>query len=482
MEYQEIMNILSLQEQAVRQLMERNTARSCLLEYIKYTKDDYVVSDFSIKVCESLDKFLEDVENGKRPILILQAPPQHGKSEIVSRKFPAYILGKFPNKFIGCASYNDQLANKMAQHVRRNIDSAEHKRLFKPKEFTGRFDTNKIGEFSSPNGTGNYMAVGIGSGLTGNPLDIGIIDDPVKNEKEALSLSIKEGHKDWYQTVFMTRMSENSGQIIMATSWADDDLTNWLVSQYKDDHRLTVLKFPAIDENNKALVPELHSIEKLQETRKLMSEYWWNALYQQNPRPLGGNIFLSTGVRHYNSTSDIPRIDKMIASWDCTFKDSDSTDFVVGQVWAKSGANAYLIYQIRAKMSFNRTIQAMESVKEAFPRIREFLIEDKANGPAIIDTLKCRIPMIIPVEPDGSKLARASAITALWEAGNVYLPRIEDESWVKAFISEVLAFPATFHDDQVDAMTQALRRLYPLHGEIKVSQAMVNKVLRQGKT
>lgn len=482
--------MLPTKREAAAELLRRREARRTVAAYIGYTNPKYRASGFSAAVCAALDLFLLDVQAGRRPILILQAPPQHGKSEIVSRKLPAYILGRFPDWRVGGASYSDELANAMAQDVRRNLADDRHKKLFPQPEEKRRYDVNRTGEFTAPGGSGGYLGVGVGAGLTGRPLDIGIIDDPVKNEKEALSPTVKEGHWNWYQSVFTTRLSENSGQIIMATSWAEDDLPGRVMSHFKGDPRLTVLRFPAINMRGEVgynpqlpegpLVPELHSLAKLQETKGLLSDYWWAALYQQNPRPLGGNVFKEDGVRYY-LPKDLPaKFDKVLASWDCTFKDTDGTDYVVGQVWGKAGANSYLLAQVRQRMSFTKTVREVVTLREAWPRTREILIEDKANGPAVIDTLKASVPGIIPIEPDGSKLARAHAVTSYWEAGNVWLPHPDIAPWVKDLVAELTTFPASANDDQVDALTQALRRLYPLFNKLKITQEAINKAMGRG--
>ena len=482
--------MLPTKREAAAELLRRREARRQLAAYITYTNPKYKQSGFSAAVCAALDLFLDDVQAGRRPILVLQAPPQHGKSEIVSRKLPAYILGRFPDWRVGGASYSDELANAMAQDVRRNLADDRHRKLFPQPAEKRRYDVNRIGEFTAPGGSGGYLGVGVGAGLTGRPLDIGIIDDPVKNEKEALSPTVKEGHWNWYQSVFTTRLSENSGQIIMATSWAEDDLPGRVMSHFKGDPRLTVLRFPAINMRGEVgynpqlpegpLVPELHSLAKLQETKGLLSDYWWAALYQQNPRPLGGNVFKEDGVRYY-LPKDLPaKFDKVLASWDCTFKDTDGTDYVVGQVWGKAGANSYLLAQVRQRMSFTKTVREVVTLREAWPRIREILIEDKANGPAVIDTLKASVPGIIPIEPDGSKLARAHAVSSYWEAGNVWLPHPDIAPWVKDLVAELTTFPASANDDQVDALTQALRRLYPLFNKLKITQEALNKAMGRG--
>lgn len=479
---------------AAAELLRRRKARRELAAYIAYTTPGYVSSHFSRTVCAALDKFVADMQAGLRPILILQAPPQHGKSEIVSRKLPAFLMGCFPDWYVAAASYSATLADSMSLDVRRNLTSNEHLRLFPLKAERPKYKIDRNGEFSNSNGKGAYIGDGVGGGFTGRPADIFIIDDPIKNAQEALSPTTKEGHWNWYQSTCKTRMSANSGQIVMATSWAEDDLPARIEALHKGDPRLTVLRFPAINEPGEAgynpdlprgpLIPELHPLDQLLEFKAELSDYWWSAMYQQTPKSLGGNVFKEEGIRYY-FPKDLPaKFDKVLASWDCTFKDTDGTDFVVGQVWGKVGANSYLLGQVRKRMSFTKTVAAVIKLKQEWPRIRDILIEDKANGPAVIDTLKASVPGIIPIEPDGSKLARAHAVTAYWEAGNVWLPHhdwsahlFEGDGTVKDLVGELTAFPAAANDDQVDALTQALRRLYPLVGRLNISHAAIAKAM-----
>jgi len=476
---------MTTQAEAAAELLARRMARTDLGEYLSYVNPAYKHSAFSRSVCASLERFIAQVQAGERPVLILQAPPQHGKSEIVSRKLPAYLFGRFPNMRLAGSSYSDELANSMAQDVRRTIAGDAHLRLFPAPAKRDRFALSRAGEFTNPNGTGSYLGVGIGAGLTGRPYDIGIIDDPVKNAKEALSSTSKETNWNWYQTVFKTRASECSGQIVMATSWAEDDLAGRIISDMAGDPRLTVLRFPAINAEGEAgydpdlplgpLVPQLHSLAQLLEIQRGMSEYWWAAMYQQSPRAAGGNVFKADGVRYY-LPKDLPeKFDKVVASWDATFKDTDGSDFVVGQVWGRKVPSAYLLGQKRERMSFTKTVTAVVEMREQFPMIRATLIEDKANGPAVIDTLKPKVPGLIPIEPDGSKLARAHAMTYLWEAGNLYLPHPDIAPWVKDLVSELLSFPAAAHDDQVDALTQGTRYLFPLHNKLKITRAALER-------
>jgi predicted phage terminase large subunit-like protein len=147
-----------------------------------------------------------------------------------------------------------------------------------------------------------------------------------------------------------------------------------------------------------------------------------------------------------------------IQSWDCSFKDLDTSDYVVGQVWGRVGSMYFLGHQVRARMDCPATVATIRRVSDDWPGSLAKLIEDKANGSAVIQMLSQEIPGIIPVNPLGGKVARAQAVSPLVEAGNVYLPHPEWQPWVNDFIEEFVQFPNGAHDDQVDAMTQALLR------------------------
>jgi predicted phage terminase large subunit-like protein len=151
-------------------------------------------------------------------------------------------------------------------------------------------------------------------------------------------------------------------------------------------------------------------------------------------------------------------VDDQIQSWDCAFKDLQTSDYVVGQVWGRSGSRYFLADQIRARMDCPSTVKAVRELTARFPRTMAKLIEDKANGSAVIQMLSNEIPGILPVNPEGGKVARAAAVSPLIEAGNIYLPHPHIAPWVNDFIEECAAFPNGAHDDQVDAMTQALLR------------------------
>jgi predicted phage terminase large subunit-like protein len=239
----------------------------------------------------------------------------------------------------------------------------------------------------------------------------------------------------------------------------DDPIGRLLQNQRE---RWNLINYPAIaehDEPNRRsgdpLSPERFSLESLLQKQADMSSYQWEALYQQHPSPVRGGIFKRDDWQFYRQMPD--QFDLVLQSWDCAFKDKSTSDFVVGQVWGVKGADKFLLDQVRDRMSFTQTVSAIRSLTTKWPQTHMKLVEDKANGTAVIETLQHEISGIIPVEPQGGKEARAHAVSCEVESHNVYLP--EKTRWVQDFIEECAAFPTAAHDDQVDAMTQALNRI-----------------------
>ncbi|MDD3310965.1 phage terminase large subunit [Pseudodesulfovibrio sp.] len=451
-----------LKERELRTLRAEQARRN-MAAFVSFTKEDYVHNSFSLPVCVALDVFLEDVFAGLRPVLVLQAPPQHGKSELVSRRFPPYAFGRYPNLRFAAASYGADLARDMNRDVQRIMMEDSYKAVFPDSALNPRRAVTIEGQalrnaerFDILGHRGYYVCTGVGGPLTGKSVDIGVIDDPIKNQEEARSDTIKRAILSWYNTVFLTRLSKLSGHIIMATSWAVDDLSATVI---KKNPKARHLKFPAIDQDGNALVPELHPLDKLLETKASLTPAEWSALYMQSPVREGGNIFQEDWVKRWNKSTLPDHFDEVIQSWDMTFKDTDGSDYVVGQVWGRKRTNYYLLHQVRDRMGFTRSKDAVKIVSAQFPQSTGVLIEDKANGPAVMDALKEDISGLIPIEPDGSKVARAHAVTSLWAGGNVHIPEDDAFPWVPDFVAELVSFPASGHDDQVDSMTQALRHL-----------------------
>lgn len=440
-------------------------ARRQLLAFTERTFPEYLAGWFHRLVADKLDSFLADIAAKRSPRLILTAPPQHGKSELVSRRLPAFALGQNPNLKVIATSYSADRAFDFSNDVQKIMDTATYHSIFPDTRIVGEYAKSgearrAAGLFQVVGHRGRYRAAGVGGGITGEPADLLIVDDPIKDFAEAISETVRESVWNWLTSTAMTRLQEGGGVIIMATRWHLDDPIGRLLE--KQPGRWELVNFRAIAEQDEPpyrlsgepLSTERHSLASLVAIRDggATSSYQWEALYQQRPGPLSGGIFKRDDWQLYKEPP--ASFSEMIQSWDCAFKDTRSSDFVVGQVWGVAGAGRYLLDQVRGQMSFTRTLEAIRQTSAKFPDTHRKLVEDKANGTAVIDTLKSEIPGLVAVQPEGGKEARAHAISAFVEAHNVYLPA--DAPWVPNFIEEHAAFPNGAHDDQVDALTQAL--------------------------
>ena len=446
---------------AAQELLKRRKARRSLLDFILYIDPDYIISDFARDVCEALEQFLLDQQAGLRPILVLQAPPQHGKSQIVSRYLPAWLFGQNPDLSIGGLSYAKDLASDMNRDVQRIMFSPEYQRLFPvaalnaKRVVTVEVEAKRNSDvFEIVGRKGRYVGAGVGGPLTGKRLDIGIIDDPIKNAQEALSQVVKDGVWNWYITTFTTRLSKNSGQIIMATSWAQDDLSGRVI---KSTPRARVLKFPAISPEGKALVPQLHPIEKLLETKALMSDYFWSAMYQQAPIAMGGNMFKTDEFRFYEV---LPKLKWRAIYGDTALKTKEQNDYSVFQCWGESWeGQAVFVDQVRGKWEAPELLTQARAFwakhrAEGTGTLRSFNVEDKASGTGLIQTLKKEGVPILGIQRSIDKITRAMDAIPLIQSGNVLLPK--HAPWLSDYLSEFAAFPNGSHDDQVDPTMDAI--------------------------
>ena len=459
-------------------------SRRQLLAFTERTFPGYRPGWFHKLVAGKLDSFLADIQAKRSPRLILTAPPQHGKSELVSRRLPAFALGRNPNLQVIATSYSADRAFDFSNDVQHIMDTKQYHDIFPDTRIVGEYA--KVGEarravglFQVVGHRGRYRAAGVGGGITGEPADLLIIDDPIKDFAEAISENVRESVWNWLTSTAMTRLQEGGGVIIMATRWHLDDPIGRLLE--KQPGLWELVNFRAIAEEDEPpyrlagepLTIERYSLDSLLKIRDggATSSYQWEALYQQRPSPLGGGIFKRDDWQPFKEPP--ARFSEMVQSWDCTFKDTRSSDFVVGQVWGVAGAGRYLLDQVRGHKSFSATLEAIRQMSAKWPEAHRKLVEDKANGTAVIDTLRSEIPGLIAVEPEGGKEARAHAVSAFVEAHNVYLPA--DAPWVPGFIEEAAAFPNGAHDDQVDAMTQALNYIRGRSLRMTLSEMLISE-------
>lgn len=469
----------------VREEIRREIARNSFLDFVRYTKPDFEVNWHHRTICEELDALMA----GHTTRLILCTPPRHGKSELISRRFPAYVLGRDPDAEIIATSYGADLAARMNRDVQRIIDSEEYAAIFPgTRLFGANVRTVAQGSylrnsdiFEVVGCRGVYRSAGVGGGITGMGAKYAIVDDPLKNREDANSVPIREKVWDWYASTFYTRLAPDARVLIIMTRWHEDDLVGRLLEGMKEEgaEPWRVISFPAFFEGEREdahpddkrgkgepLWPNRYGSERLERIRKTIGSFEWAGLYQQRPAPEGGAIFKRHWLRFYNPGALAVEIrhsdrdfDEVVQAWDMTFKDADTSDYVVGQVWGRRGGNFYLLDQVRERMSFTETVHAVKMMSSKYPNAWTKLVEDKANGPAILSHLGNEVFGLNPIKADGSKESRAQAVTPLFESGNVYLPDPAMHPWVNDLTAELLSFPSAKHDDQVDALAYALREL-----------------------
>lgn len=411
-----------------------------------------------------LSEHLERLHSRKIKRLMVSMPPRHGKSLLIDVYLPLWWLAQHPTQQVILASYGETFARGFGGKVRDlAMEHGDDLNIVVNRDRTAADD------WALTSG-GGMISVGVGGSITGRGADLLIIDDPVKNEEEAMSVTYRERMWNWWQSTSQTRMEPNGVVIVVATRWHQDDLLGRL-EDHDESNEWTIIKLPAIAEDDdqlgrlkgEPLWPERFYDDPAYEGKQRgMSPYWWSALYQQRPTPEGGGIIKRDDFEFFHTVPET--FDQQIQSWDLALKDNQTSDYSVGQVWGRKGANLYLLNQVRGHFSLSQVQTHMKQFTVQYPQALAKLVEDSAMGPAIKQTLTHEIPGIIPVKPEGSKRSRVEAIEPIFRSHNIYLPIREDGStpkWVWEFIEELVQFPKGAHDDQVDAASQAVTSLIP---------------------
>lgn len=409
---------------------------------------------------------------------IISMPPQNGKSERVSKAFPAWVLSQNPDTRIVIASYQQQIAERITNELRISIkNNGEAGGLV-----IGGKDTEK--EWRMRGYRGGVLAASVGGSLTSRSADLLIIDDPVKGLEEARSPTYQARAWRWWTATARTRVQNGGAVIIVLTRWHDQDLAGQLMANNPGEWEF--LRIPAQADHR----PELGETDPLgrepgefmESVQEFDREGWeqvkrevgpqtWAALYQGTPSPDEGGIFPAEWARYEqplwevqpNGTRLVPGVGRadheLIQSWDLAFKGTDGSDYVVGQVWLRVGSQAYLLDMVRDRMNFTQTLDAIRGLSAKWPQAYAKYVEDKANGPAVMAMLSGEIGGLIPVNPEGGKIARANAVSAYAHAGDILLPAPALLPNVGELLEELKLFPASSHDDSVDALTQAVSQL-----------------------
>lgn len=443
-------------------------------------------------VCEHLQACTER----KIRRLVINQPPGTSKSIITSVLWPAWSWTHTPSERWITASYADRIARRDSLKARHLLESPWYRARWghlweaDPSCWTQAEYRNSAG--------GLRFAVTVAGSVTGEHAGIQLVDDPIKpldargDRVETQKLGVVQ---EWWDETMPTRMIDPATgvRVIIMQRLHDRDLAAHSLETGDYVHLNLPMAYEGrcvVTVPHQCSAPESDRGETLPPTplgykdpRKNEGDLLWEGRFpqtvcderkhelgsrahaaqdQQRPVPSGGGIFQRDWVQFYTVRPKPPGGGEMTQSWDCAFKGLMDSDHVVGQVWLSVEGRYYLVDQVRDRMSFSATCKAIGSLSAKWRNATRKLVEDKANGPAVIEVMGKRIPGLLPVNPEGGKIARANAVEAIWESGNVYLPDPSIAPWIHDFIEELVAFNGDEgrEDDQVDAMTQALVYLY----------------------
>jgi predicted phage terminase large subunit-like protein len=435
---------------------------------------------------------LQAVTEGRIRDLIINVPPGHAKSLIVCVFWPAWVWIDHPESRWLFASYREPLAVRDSLKTRRLIESDWYQQRWGTR-YQLRSDQNQKQRFENDR-TGYRVVVPMSAG-TGERGDYVVVDDP-HSVDQATSDAERTAAVEFWNGSMSTRHNDPSKghKVVIQQRLHEADLTGDLLIRGGYEHLCLPAEFEPdrrcstsigwTDPRNEAgelLWPQQMNQAKLDELKRTLGSYRYAGQFQQRPAPAGGGMLksywfnywqpaganlppvpvrLPDGTIEMRDAVELPeKFETQIQSWDMAFKDTKNSDFVVGMVIGAVGADRYLLDLIRDRLDLPGTLSAVRRLTANWPHAHRKLVEDKANGPAVIQSLKREIGGLVEVNPEGGKMSRAAAASPQLESGNWFVPHPMLKHWVEAFIGECAAFPAGANDDQVDAWSQAAKCL-----------------------
>jgi len=409
----------------------------------------------------------ERVASGELKRLIINMPPRHTKSEFASYLFPAWFLGKYPEKKIIQTAHTAELAVGFGRKVRNLIGNDDYQKVFKGIELSS--DSKAAGRWNTNKG-GDYFAIGVGGAVTGKGADVLVIDDPHSEQEAALGQYNKDVYDkvyEWYTSGPRQRLQPGGAIIIVMTRWSLRDLTGQIIKnsiQKEGAGEWEVIELPAILPSGKSLWPGFWKQEELESLKAELPVSKWNAQYQQNPTSEEGALIKREWWQEWTQ-SQLPECEAIIQSWDTAFLKTQRADYSACTTWGifnwpdedgKTIPNLILLDSFKEKLEFP------ELKRAAYDKYWEWepdqmIIEAKASGSPLIFELRAMgIPVTEFTPSRGQdKIARVNAVTDLFASGVVWCPPTR---WADEVIEECASFPSGDHDDLVDSTTQALLR------------------------
>lgn len=431
-------------------------------------------------ICRHVAAVLER-QPGAPQNLLVNVPPGTMKSLIVSVFAPAWVWLWRPSWRAVFASANPRVTLRDSVRCRELLESEWYRKTFDVK-WAFAVDQNAKGLYKNSAG-GSRLAITVGSKVTGDRADALFVDDPL-DALDAFSKAERERVLTWWGQAFRNRVNEpeKSTRVVIMQRLHEDDLSGHLLKSGDFEHVCLPQEYEPTEaetflglvdpraEKGELLFPARFPEGVLAQERRTLGSRGYAGQHQQRPVPEGGEMFKREWWRFYGleqhkrpqGCTQVPPVrlpahfDEVIQSVDCSFKDLGSSDFVANLVVAKRGADRFILARVKERLNFTATCAMVRRVSTEWPAARIKLVEDKANGTAVINTLQGTVGGFVPIEPLGGKEARAAAVVPVVEGGNVYLP--EGAQWLEDFVDELASFPAGSNDDQVDALSQALMR------------------------
>lgn len=440
-------------------------------DFHEYSKLSWTVSEPGTPFIDNwhlevIDEHLQAVTKGKIRRLMINIPPRTMKSTKVTVQWPTWEWTQRPELQYLTASHADALAIRDSYKARLIMDSVWYRERFSEQVMFQRDQNEKRRYMNSRMGARVVTSVGASAiGEGGNRI---IVDDP-HDPMQAISDVQRNAVIFWWDNLMSNRFNQpaTDAAVIVMQRLHERDLCGHLLA--KEPGEWEHLKIPMRYEGEKLstclgeydprtkvgelLWPERFPEDHVKKLERSLGSYGTAGQLQQRPAPIGGGIFKRGDWKYYKA---LPELDEIIMSVDAAFKDLATSDYVAIQVWGRKGANKFLMYRLKDKLGFGATVNAVRSVRAKYPKCVAVLIEDKANGTAVVETLKTEIAGVIAVEPEGGKIARAFAIQPEHEAGNIYVADPSVDPDIETFIGETASFPNAPNDDETDAFTQAI--------------------------
>lgn len=452
-------NWQSSPQEAARELLARRKARASLIDFTTYTKPEFQVGEHHQRIAEAL----ESVERGECDRLMIFAPPRHTKSELGSRRFPAWYLGRHPDHQMICATYSGDFALDFGRDVRGIVASGEYSNVFPDVSLAA---DSRAGNRWHTNAGGISVYVGVGGPITGRGAHVALIDDPFKNRQEADSEVRREMVWKWYTSTLRTRLMPGGAIVLILTRWHEDDLAGRLLAKNKGEWK--VVDLPAIANEGtpqaSALWPAWYPLKELQRIKDDVGPRDWSALYQQRPSPDEGTFFQRDWIRWYDEPPK--HLHKYICS-DYAVSEGAGDFTEHGAFGVDPDNNIYVLDWWSGQTTSDVWIEAlldMVAAQKPLAAFGETGVIKKAVEPYLIRRSRERkvFARFEWISRTADKAAMARGFQARASMGKVYLPKSAD--WAQELLRQMLSFPVGKHDDKVDVcalMGMALDQAHP---------------------